>query len=639
VNFRCAIFCFLAATVLYGPAQSSSAAEPEFVNFETAPVHPIALSPDGSRLVVCNLADGRLEVFDVTSGLPVSVGSTSVGIDPVSVRFRGANEAWVVNHISDSISVVDVGALRVIATVDTLDTPEDVVFAGSPLRAFVSCALPNTIQVFDPVSRQLVTNVVVDAERPRALAVSPDGAKVYAAIFESGNATTVVGARFRNLLFIENAVSRTNGPYAGQNPPPNSGTEFDPPQNPAWPTNVPPPRTGVIVRKNPAGRWLDGNQRDWTEFVSGTNAALTQRIPGWDLPDRDLAVLDTADLSVSYATGLMNICMAVEVNPVSGRIAVVGTDAMNEVRFEPNLNGVFVRMKLALLDPLDLGKTIGDLNPHLDYRAPTVSLELLYYSIGDPRSVAWTSDGARGYVAGMGSRNLISIDEDGNRLPSPPIEVGEGPCGLALDEARQRLYVFNRFSSSLSVVNTSSDTVVAVVPLFDPTPVGVSAGRRHLYDTRRTSGLGQASCASCHVDARMDRLGWDLGNPAEEILSVVVNHQTVPATNAFHPMKGVMVTQSLQDIIGREPFHWRGDRPGIESFNGTYTNLHGAEAALTPGEMGELREFLTTIRFPPNPYRNFDKSLVTNLPLPGHIALGDGGGVLQAVHTRGEGSL
>jgi hypothetical protein len=30
-----------------------------------------------------------------------------------------------------------------------------------------------------------------------------------------------------------------------------------------------------------------------------------------------------------------------------------------------------------------------------------------------------------------------------------------------------------------------------------------------------------------------------------------------------------MVTQSLQDIIGREPVHWRGDRPGIESFNGT----------------------------------------------------------------------
>src|SRR5206468_5437228 len=125
-------------------------------------------------------------------------------------------------------SVVDLTALRVTATIDTLDAPADVVFAGSPPRAFVSCAGPNTVQVFDPATRQALTNVVLEAERPKALAVSPDGQKVYAAIFESGNATTIVGARFRNLLFFDNAVSRTNGPYGGQNPPPNQGADFDP---------------------------------------------------------------------------------------------------------------------------------------------------------------------------------------------------------------------------------------------------------------------------------------------------------------------------------------------------------------------------------------------------------------------------
>src|SRR5206468_5186367 len=141
------------------------------------------------------------------------------------------------------------------------------------------------------------------------------------------------------------------------------------------------------------------------------------------------------------------------------------------------------------------------------------------------------------------------------------------------DESRQRLYVFNRFSSSLSVVDTVGAAVIDVVPLFDPTPIAVAAGRRHLYDTRRTSGLGQASCASCHVDARMDRLGWDLGNPAGELLRSLVNQQGTLLTNVYHPMKGVMVTQTLQDIIGHEPFHWRGDRPHLESFNVTFTNL------------------------------------------------------------------
>ena len=65
------------------------------------------------------------------------------------------------------------------------------------------------------------------------------------------------------------------------------------------------------------------------------------------------------------------------------------------------------------------------------------------------------------------------------------------------------------------------------------------------------------SCASCHPDARLDRLAWDLGNPAGGLVQ------------SFHPMKGPMVTQTLQDIIleGDNPLHWRGDRNGIEDFN------------------------------------------------------------------------
>src|SRR5262245_38838107 len=97
-----------------------------FVNFETPPVQPIALSPDASRLAVCNLDDGGLELFDLSSGTSVPLGSVPVGIDPVSVRFRTAAEAWVVNHISDTISIVDVQARRVVATLQTLNTPADV---------------------------------------------------------------------------------------------------------------------------------------------------------------------------------------------------------------------------------------------------------------------------------------------------------------------------------------------------------------------------------------------------------------------------------------------------------------------------------------------------------------------------------
>src|SRR5205823_2471918 len=92
-----------------------------------------------------------------------------------------------------------------------------------------------------------------------------------------------------------------------------------------------------------------------------------------------------------------------------------------------------------------------------------------------------------------------------------------GPTGLALDENRGRLYIYNRFEASISTIDTATQVVVDTRPLFDPTPQVIKAGRPHFYNTRDTSGLGQAACGSCHVDGRFDRLAWDLGDPAGAI--------------------------------------------------------------------------------------------------------------------------
>ena len=79
-----------------------------------------------------------------------------------------------------------------------------------------------------------------------------------------------------------------------------------------------------------------------------------------------------------------------------------------------------------------------------------------------------------------------------------------------------------------------------------------------------------------------------------------------------------MTTQTLQDIIGKEPHHWRGDRDGLEEFNETFVGLLGDDRQLTHEEMQEFEDYLATIHFPPNPYRNLDNTLPEDLPLPGH---------------------
>ncbi len=609
-----------------------------FVNWENAHVHPLEMTPDGTRLLAVNTADDRLEVFSTIGSSLVRVASIPVGLDPVSVRARTNDEVWVVNHVSDSVSIVKLSTANVVASIKTDDEPADVVFAGTPQRAFVSCSQANKVQVFDPANLATApSSIALLGEDPRALAVSLDGTKVYAAIFESGNSSTILGGGSTMASgFPKNVVSDVTGPYGGVNPPPNAGAVFNPPINGALP---PAPRVGLIVKKNASNQWMDDNAHNWTTMVSGVDAAKSDRPVGWDLYDNDLAVIDVATLGVSYTKHLMNICMSVAVNPVSGDVTVIGTEGTNEVRFEPVVKGKFLRVKAARVSASG-ATTLGnvDMNPHLTYATSTVPQVDRDKSLGDPRGIAWNAAGTKAYVTGMGSNNVIVMNAAGARAGiADTIPVGEGPTGVVVDEAHGRVYVLEKFAARVTTIAIATETVTNSLAFFDPSPSAVKVGRKHLYDTRKNSGLGQIACGSCHVDSRLDGLAWDLGDPSGTMAPVAGNNLAagIPGLAGgfqdFHPMKGPMTTQTLQDIIGKEPLHWRGDRKGIEDFNPAFMGLQGDDVQLTPAEMQEFENFLATITYPPNPFRNFDNTLPTSLPLPGQFTSGRFGPAGQAL--------
>ena len=585
-----------ASAALAGPCLAQAGA---FVNFESPQVHPIDVTPDGTTLLAVNTADGQLEVFDLVGGLPVRRGSVQVGVDPVSVRARGNGEAWVVNQISDSVSVVDLATMRVTRTVLVGDEPADIVFTAKPARAFVSLAISSRLVSFDPTAAApALTSTAIAGASPRALATSPDGRTVYLAVFESGNRSTVVPRA---------SVDLASGPYGGVNPPPNSGNQFDPPRTPGQPQ---PPRVSQIVRKNAAARWMDDNARDWTNLVT------------WDVVDNDIAVVDAATLSTSYVTGLMTTVASIGVAP-NGQILAVGSEARNEVRFEPKLNGVFARMHGALVPAGGAGApAIFDLNPHLDYASGSVPELTRLQSIGDPRGVAWMPDGSMAFTAALGTNALVALSPAGARVAK--IEVGEGPSGVVCAPDGQFVYALNRFEGSVSAVSTASLVESGRATFHDATPATVRAGRKFLFDTHLTSGLGHTACATCHIDGRSDRLGWDLGDPAgtvqafDETCQVAAPGACIP----WHPMKGPMTTQTLQGTIGNEPFHWRGEKDDLSEFNVAFTHLQGRGAEISATEMASLQTYVGSLVFPPNPNRNIDNTLRTSLVVFGGTQTG-----------------
>ena len=652
VSWRVVSRAALAAVALTGwtAAQAAPAA---YTLFESGQVRPLALSPNGKLLFALNTPDNRLEIFQVENSGLTPRASVPVGLEPVAVAARSDSEVWVVNHLSDSVSVVRVEqegrSGSVVRTLLVGDEPRDIVFAGpGRRRAFITAAHRGQNAPFDPqlttpgVGRADVwvfdadnlgsslggtplTLVNLFSDTPRALAVTPDGSRVYAAGFHSGNRTTV----------LHESMVPNGGESVGGVPGPNTNAQ-----------GIASPEVSVIVKYN-GQNWVDTLNRPWVGKVR------------FSLPDKDVFAISAmanppqqlAGAAGSYS-GVGTILFNMAVNPVNGKVYVSNTEARNDLRFEgpgtfagKSLRGHLHESRITVLS--SSGVAPRHLNKHINYNvccaaAPNAESEK---SLAQPLGMAVSSDGSTLYVAAFGSSKVgvystAALEAD-TFVPSTSNQIvlsGGGPTGMVLDEARGRMYVLTRFDNAISVVHTNSRQEVAHVRMYNPEPPSVVEGRPFLYDARKSSSHGDSSCASCHIFGDFDSTTWDLGNPdgvvkanpspVIPLLPEFGSDPTFGQDTSFHPMKGPLATQSLRGMANHGPMHWRGDRNGgfdapsaqpdsgafneeaaFKQFNPAFMDLLGRSAQLTPAEMQKFTNFILQMMYPPNPIRNLDNSL------------------------------
>jgi DNA-binding beta-propeller fold protein YncE len=629
-----AALAFLAAPVL---------AEASFVNFESGHTRPLALSPDGSLLFAVNTPNNSLSIFEVDgSGLTLAA-QIPVGLEPVAVASRtntstAKTEAWVVNHLSDSVSVVEIdagnlAASRVKNTLLVGDEPRDIVFGGSPVaKAFITTArrgqnLPESIEPkFDVggVPRALVfafnaqnigagvggtpaTVLELFGDTPRALAVSLDGSTVYAAVFHSGNRTSV----------IDEFLVGANG---GAPPPPADSPYFGDPEI---------FDRALVVRYDPGSdEWKDELGRDWSEHVPFT------------LPDSDVLAINAnanppvAAAGINSFSGVGTTLFNMAVRPTTGAVFVTNSDARNDVRFEPigagGVQGRATEERITVLSGMSVMPV--PVNPHIDDTVATGPPAETAESLALLGDFVFSSNGASLFATAMGSDVVAVFDADDLEAGTASrdlVDVGRGPSGVALDETNDRLYVMNRLDQTISIVSAASSALreeSATVPVGDDrTPEAVLAGRPFLYGARDLSGHGDQACASCHTFGDADQLAWELGDPygaLEPNPNPILPFPPVgaPPLEPFSPIKGALTTQSLRGLADAGPMHWRGDRtaasdPGgdpmdedgaFKKFNGAFVELLGRPAPLTDEEMQAFTDFVLSIRYPPNPVKALD---------------------------------
>jgi len=668
------------------PPSTAAQASPggPFTEFESGQVRPVALSPNGARLFAVNTPNNTLEIFNITPAGLALESRVPVGLEPVAVAPRTDSEVWVTNLLSDSVSVVSLtGTPHVARTLLVGDEPRDIVFAGTPQRAFITTAhrgqqrtdssisgvsgagdpqltTPGVgradVWIFDPANLgtslggRPVKIMTFFTDTPRALAVSPDKATVYVAGFKTGNQTTAL---------VEGVICQNSDvntpcqvPDGSTSPGGHLGpaTNFEGKQAPA---------VGQIVKfNNNTQQWEDELGRNWNNAVK------------FSLPDTDVFSVNANTLTqtASFAhvgTTLFNMAT----NPISGKLYVSNSEAINNVRFEgpgnfarstvpsgvaSTVQGHLAEMRVTVIS----GSTVTPrhLNKHIDYTKlagdPGFDPTAKNHSLSTPLDMAVTSDGRTLFLAAFGSKKIGVFDTTAleNNTFDPrtasanfiPVSGG-GPSGLALDEARGRLYVLTRFDNSVKVINLATKQEVATATLPNPEPQSVVEGRTLLYDATRVSGNGEASCASCHIFGDKDELAWDLGNPDDAVkknpipinfgnaVTIALGNQLFKVrgplngtgnTDDFHPMKGPMTTQTLRGLRNSGAMHWRGDRSngvfGIDPFDSNlsfnnfivaFQGLLGNGVQPTAAEMQKFTDFQLQVVPPPNPVRKLDNSL------------------------------
>jgi YVTN family beta-propeller protein len=612
-----------------------------FVTFETGQVRPLALSPDGNTLYVANTPNSTLEIYSIDNSGLQHADTVSVGMEPTAVAALG-NQVWIVNHLSDSISIVDasVSPPQVVRTLLVGDEPRDIVFAGNNNQfAFITTAhrgqngrddTPVDAQLKEPgvgradvwvfdttnlgasIGGDPATVITLFGDTPRALTVSPDGNTVYAAVFLSGNQTTTIG---------ENSLAK-----------PGPDRSLD---------NVLAPDTGLILKYN-GTNWADG-----TGSIMDTMGGFWDDMVPLSLPDYDVFEINANPVSgppvatgVRYS-GVGTVLYNMVTNPATGKVYVSNTEALNHVRFEgpgtsaTTVRGHFVENRITVVDNTQATPQVNPLhlNKHIDYDLFPGTQTERDAALANPVDMVINNIGDTLYVAAFGSQKIgvfNTTELEGDTFdPLDTIHItlsSGGPSGVVLDEARNRLYVLTRFDNGLSVVDTTSNTEVSHLAMFNPEPEHVVDGRRFLYDATFTSSHGDSSCGLCHVFGDFDGLAWDLGNPDEVVAGnpnpFAVPNLLRPPNPEFHPMKGPMTTQSLRGLTGNGPMHWRGDRVGesaqpgesielgaFKDFNVAFTGLVGRETELPEQDMQAFAEFALEITYPPNPIRALDNSL------------------------------
>jgi DNA-binding beta-propeller fold protein YncE len=562
-------------------------------------VQPMALSEDGTLLYVANTTSGTLTMLDVMNPLaPRLYAEIRVGHDPVAVAVLpggvGYDElVFVVNHISDSISVVSRNRFSVVQTIQAfdangvtrMDEPTGIAFTG-PDRALVTLDQPNQVLVLDIDAGGRATiapeRVAITAQAPRAIAVA--GGRAFVASFESGNQTE----------FSSCWTGDTRGLLENDDELTDEGCEFE---------------TEILDARNPGSLTLGSI----FQFAAVNPNIGGRVVRDTDIPDRDLFVIDPSGtpsvVQVLGTIGTLLAGIAAHDGPAGTRLWVSHTEARNHLDGLAALDNRMFENRVAVVDCAPGGSCSLTGTVDLDASAAAIGR-----TVPNPWGIQASADGQTVVVTAASADGdpgdgrpplpgLFTLDRDGNVLGAAV--VGALPEGVVLRSApggeAHVAYVLNTADSTVSVVDvTNQQSPQTVGPPItvgkDPTPAQIRLGRIAFHSARGSTSRTFA-CGSCHPNGNIDQLQWTIN-------TVTGPDDGADAKGEIAEPRTTMPIRGLRDTL---PLHWEGTLadpfPGVNPEAVPFDSAPDCDLEVD-GEIGCVRHLVDAALSGPNCQHN-----------------------------------
>jgi len=491
--------------------ESIDAATPPVFDVGDKPTYssPIAINPNDRLIWVVNPNDNSVSVIRPDNN--TRLAKIAVGTEPESIALTPDNQyAYVANAAGNSVTVIRINdpawgtfsavvdtSAGVNGHITTGAEPWNIVCSPDGRRVFVANSAQDSITVINTATRGILghvdlrNSVANDPDRsrhfqPRGLAVTADNSKLYVTRFLS--------------------FTRTGG------------------------------RQGDDGGKEGLVAVLDINtaSANIADYKVARVIPLAAQITGFRFPG---LTNDTA----AFPNQLQSIVIRGE----TAYLPNIAASPSGPLRFNLDTHA-FVNLVPGVNSTTPFNR--GALNLHLGARDPEPGKTRLFFA--NPWAIAFNNQIGTGfgYAVSAASDLLVKIpvaadgrlgftvDADTTRYidlnnPTNPAtsgaNAGKNPQGIAINSTGTRAYVANFVSRNVSVVDLTTDTVVAVVPTSD-LPAPGSQGENNLvgaevfFSSRgnfdsipgtnslrdRLSSEGWQSCASCHFKGLTDGVVW-----------------------------------------------------------------------------------------------------------------------------------